>query len=646
MASPPPQPVPFQSMESSGSQPSIVTNIFKKVENVFVSNSSADTNHESHKRKCLVHDERSVEFLCVPCDEDICQLCKMSEHEGHETKSISLAAEDAKKIWMSVSSSRIKQYEQTVRNTLDETKRQMQDLTQAENAIVKQINDRCSHLQCLIGGKGSESSTVLAKIFEERLRSAQMKMQRPKQKCISFSELNVEESMQAIGLRQEKFMDMINEQKEQQVVHLKAMKREACDELATCAKNMEEELEAIAHLRERMDMAIKEKDHVDILNLHRQLAVEFSAEQLRNRLCKLSHSYHCTLYHEADESIDENEIISDIFWRDQKEIVERYIQKFLGQAVKNLAPAREGVEGIAVQLKPAFHCNEQRNAHVKSICPHGDQQVMVSFCTQPYFCTPEGEGQTKKFDLTGRELELTPFGVGTLTRISNAENKVSLRFLSYIPAYVPALDLIYKSVNVSLFAKHEKHYILQSSHKDGKYCFNFYLFFLDKDYFRELPVGKYSSNMDIINTTAFDASTSGDSFAVVIVTFRNTSNVHGFQDGIQFDRELLILDRTSKSFQSHKYKPPTSRFYPTDVCFLQVNGEEVLAVTDMGNDAIHLCCRSSDGGEFVFRRFLVEGHQLLKGPTALNTDSRGSLWVACKGGHLVVAEMLFSDSEG
>ena len=60
----------------------------------------------------------------------------------------------------------------------------------------------------------------------------------------------------------------------------------------------------------------------------------------------------------------------------------------------------------------------------------------------------------------------------------------------------------------------------------------------------------------------------------------------------------------------------------------------MLLVSDEGNDAIHVVDVQS--GALTFLRYLAPGCPLLVQPTALNTDIQGRLWVACRGGTMLI----------
>ncbi|KAK7481531.1 hypothetical protein BaRGS_00027180 [Batillaria attramentaria] len=91
------------------------------------------------------------------------------------------------------------------------------------------------------------------------------------------------------------------------------------------------------------------------------------------------------------------------------------------------------------------------------------------------------------------------------------------------------------------------------------------------------------------------------------------------------------------------YSPPVAPFQPSDVCFYTLGGHEVLLVADELNDAIHVV--NVQDGRLNFARYLAPGCPLLVQPTALNTDTRGRLWVACRGGRIITCTPISSANQ-
>ncbi|KAK7498256.1 hypothetical protein BaRGS_00010516 [Batillaria attramentaria] len=86
------------------------------------------------------------------------------------------------------------------------------------------------------------------------------------------------------------------------------------------------------------------------------------------------------------------------------------------------------------------------------------------------------------------------------------------------------------------------------------------------------------------------------------------------------------------------YSSPVTPFRPSDVCFYNLGGQEVLLVADELNDAIHVVKTTSRS--FEFDRYLAPGCPLLVRPTALNVDNKGRLWVACRGARVLTCQSI------
>ena len=145
-----------------------VTNIFKRVENVFVTNS---VDRELLKEKCRIHEDRALDFVCVVCDWEICQLCKLSEHEGHETKSVALVADEVKVTLLSVFDGRIADYAQSLLSARQDTEQRMRVLEEETGRTKGKLTDRYARLLLLIGLDCPQACDRLAKAFEDRLQT-------------------------------------------------------------------------------------------------------------------------------------------------------------------------------------------------------------------------------------------------------------------------------------------------------------------------------------------------------------------------------------------------------------------------------------------------------------------------------------------
>lgn len=103
-----------------------------------------------------------------------------------------------------------------------------------------------------------------------------------------------------------------------------------------------------------------------------------------------------------------------------------------------------------------------------------------------------------------------------------------------------------------------------------------------------------------------------------------------------FRRTFLSRRSTSWVPAVCTYNPPNAGCRPSDVCFYQLGGLQMLLVADEGGDSIHVVQVSQD--QLVFQRYLISRKdcpQFVK-PTALNVDVQGRLWVACAGENTIL----------
>lgn len=123
---------------------------------------------------------------------------------------------------------------------------------------------------------------------------------------------------------------------------------------------------------------------------------------------------------------------------------------------------------------------------------------------------------------------------------------------------------------------------------------------------------------------AFDVSKNGKNFIVL-------------EEAEALGKSCTVLMFTKKS--SHPvttYQPPCQPFRPTDICFYQLGGQEVLLVADEASDTIHVV----DVQEYrlVFLRHLALGTCMLFQPMNLHVDPFNRLWVACRAGDVFALE--------
>ena len=128
----------------------------------------------------------------------------------------------------------------------------------------------------------------------------------------------------------------------------------------------------------------------------------------------------------------------------------------------------------------------------------------------------------------------------------------------------------------------------------------------------------------------FDADSSGQYFAVIALE----------------PSHAVSLFKLSQPKPLSVYCPPDEgTFCPADVCFHELQGDEVLLVADWFNSAVHVLTFKT--GRLCFRGYLGEGCPLLAQPITLTSDDDSRLWIGCKSGQVllcVAADSLSPDS--
>ena len=611
-----------------------VTNVFKKVDSVIVTNSIELSELQQKKKECRVHREQALDFLCVACDDEICQLCKLSEHEGHETRSVSLVAEEVGKSLMSVCAGRLKDFKQEIVQILQRIEQQLQLLEQDKQGVKDVFNKRFARLKTQIGIESPGTLAVLVKAFDERLRSGiRNKLKQGKGKAHKnkvYPRAEVTEA--AVCLRRKELKDMLETTHRNNLLQVEDSEKDASTYLSSCKSALEMELTALSTLEEEVKEAIEQEDHWTVHRLKRSVANDFSKERMRQKLRTASPAHSYMLRHIAPRT-NERKAISDIFWSDRKDDIEKIIQNFFGTVEKTEIPLEKAA--VDIQARLAFRCCKEDDATVRFICPLGNDQLAMSFTTGNSSNTT---ASTKYFTASGGVLEKKPFGLASLALLPTRASPKGKPFCLQLPKD--------SGETTRLFAKTNKHYAVES--KAGSPSLAFHRVCCEQnDDVSFVQLGSHhivQNGDDIEAVLAFDASNTGKTFAVVVTIKQKKYNSHGFLDAIQYVRQVLVFDRK----QDHDpltmsiYKPSTPKCYPSDVCFYDQNGNEVLLIADMEDSSVHLAKRTAaDGQVFAFEGYLMEegdGLSTLKCPTALNIDTKGRLLVAGKGGYLFVVE--------
>ncbi|XP_025099573.1 uncharacterized protein LOC112567189 [Pomacea canaliculata] len=125
----------------------------RKVKNLFIASSCEDSRSDVKNYNmatlCPLHPRESLEFLCLTCDELICPLCKMADHQEHKARSLFVVAGEAKRNLQKFTRE-ITRYEREVKAALQGTERHRQVLQDTRNEVEGHIRACHAQLQTLI----------------------------------------------------------------------------------------------------------------------------------------------------------------------------------------------------------------------------------------------------------------------------------------------------------------------------------------------------------------------------------------------------------------------------------------------------------------------------------------------------------------
>lgn len=219
---------------------------------MYVTNSvqtAAHHHEELSKEKCRIHGDRALDFVCVICDEEICRLCKLSEHEGHETKSICLVADEAKTTLLSVLDGRVAEYSLSLLSMRQRTEQQIRALETEERTTKEKLNERYAHLLSVIGVESQEACHLLVKVFQDRLHTTRLQRKLTRSKNgVPQIEFTTEESLCAVRLRQAVLKDMTHAILTEKLFEVEDIKTGALCELGSSLRNIERELASVSLL--------------------------------------------------------------------------------------------------------------------------------------------------------------------------------------------------------------------------------------------------------------------------------------------------------------------------------------------------------------------------------------------------------------
>ncbi|XP_070206011.1 tripartite motif-containing protein 54-like [Littorina saxatilis] len=281
-----------------------------------------------------------------------------------------------------------------------------------------------------------------------------------------------------------------------------------------------------------------------------------------------------------------------------EDAIEQSITKFFGSVQK----LRMKAVTPEVTAKEMFSCGDGDDTEVFSLCPLDKDTVWMSFARRK----AKDDAPCEKFDIKGASLGTQINGFGKQTYKCRGRS-------------IGMSTTMKKGDLMQTFEKSQKRTIFKLNNHSAKEAVIKSVKVTSEDPFKVEHTLLFS--IKVGTHRAFDVDSSEQLFAVL-----EEAQSPGGQ------RKVLLYRRDQHTPVS-TYTPPTAYCQPSDVCFYRLGGREVLLVADQGTDSVHVL--HVKGDELKFDRYLAPGCPLLVQPTALNTDTQGRLWVACRGGDIL-----------
>ncbi|KAK7087229.1 uncharacterized protein [Littorina saxatilis] len=282
-----------------------------------------------------------------------------------------------------------------------------------------------------------------------------------------------------------------------------------------------------------------------------------------------------------------------------EDVIEQSITQFFG--IVQIVQMETAVPEVTV--KEMFSCGDGDDTEVFSLCPKDDDTVWVSFAQRK----AKDDAPCERFDIKGASLGTHKNNLGKQSYKCRGGSK-GMRTATETGSLLQTYDKSQKSTTFNLIkisAKDDANIKTVKVTSEDPFETEYTLLF-------SIKVGTHR---------AFDVDSSEQLFVVV-----EEAQSPGGQ------RKVLLYRRDQHTPVS-TYTPPTAACQPSDVWFFRLGGREVLLVADKGTDSVHVL--HVKGDKLKFYRYLAPGCPLLVQPTALNTDTQGRLWVACKGGAIL-----------
>ncbi|KAL8608719.1 hypothetical protein ACOMHN_032927 [Nucella lapillus] len=490
--------------------------VINKVKNLWMC-ASNDRQAQSGTQSCSVHTTQTLEFLCQKCDMPVCPYCKLAEHEGHETRSLSLVIAEAK--------------------------------------------------QRIADATGTHLSD-----FKNRLHVA-LKENRKRGKNFRQTQKEVEQS---ITRRHAQLKNIIDKHRDSALRKLGTM----CEEVESCLKEDEarlnSELNTLADLQHRIDHSLADTDAGNVLSVDREVQANWSNDSIMRRRSVALPSYAYKVEHDfrnASTSSAESAMnIGLVAGSADIDKLKKFVEGFIGHPVleKTTLPKMP----VDVSVKPMFHCCQDPEAVVFSVCHAGDEKVAVSYST-----SSDSKGVTRSFFEDGRPSKSFDFGLCTLS----GEGNGSFRTVTYhLTKYFGM------SIRIILSKSGRKQALIHIENDPGWVLVSYFMlpFPLCKIFNRVFPSRLLALSCDTVAPLKCDVTQNGDVVAIVDVKDHETPPLGSMLESTS--RVVKVISISEDFCYTDVYEPPSPDFVPSDVCFFSLEGRTVLLVSDTGTSSIHV----------------------------------------------------------
>lgn len=406
-----------------------------------------------------------------------------------------------------------------------------------------------------------------------------------------------------------------NEARDKKLECIRKMAQEKSWNGENLQKDLQEQLQRLNDLAEQATNALNDGDLQQ--NMHKFISAHLLTKQHKPKSGNAANVKPLNLPNYVTQIVLENDETIDC---------QNAVDKFLG--VPFLAEVSDEYPTVTVYER--FRCSHDPRARVMCVSPMADGTLVVVYSTS---------GVTARvglFTSYGQKLKeeeaYVQDGVKVVPMTSNWVALVSLNTRKLIDfrrslSTVNANDNDQEDKTVYQRTSSPTYTLQVSKSRPGAYSIC------------DTGAGIYKPDMapkpefDVIvqNPTSVVADSKRQYFAVIAKDGGVDQNSAGSTN--QKTCSVVAVFQRPKADAVGVYKGQNNHsFSPCDVCFLVMDGAEMLLVADTSSDSIHIVNYQV---RCNFVGYLGKECSLIKGPTAIAAESSGRLWIGCKDGRIL-----------